>query len=204
MRVHVSTATRRPLALLLVASSLLEANAFTSSSVPSRPGQTTTKSSSSSLNALPDEQRVVVTGAGVVNGCGVGKDDFFQACLAGKSSLGPVTRFDAQHQTCQIVSEIPDDMFQAADYFTNPKDAKSNDRYTHLAVAAARMALKDAGLGDTPETLEHPEKVGVMVGSAFGGVETYEKETIKLFKKPERPRVCMFYIHQSSMQCVPG
>ena len=50
-------------------------------------------------------------------------------------------------------------------------------------------ALKDAKLGDTPETLENPERVGVMVGSAFGGMETFEKETLKLAKKPERPKV---------------
>ena len=44
-------------------------------------------------------------------------------------------------------------------------------------------------MGDTPATLENPERVGVMVGSAFGGMETFEKETLKLAKKPERPKV---------------
>ena len=80
-------------------------------------------------------------------------------------------------------------MFDANDHFTNPKNARSNDRYTHFAVAAARQALKDAGLGDTPETLQNPERVGVMVGSAFGGMETFEQETLKLAAKPDRPKV---------------
>lgn len=85
-------------------------------------------------------------------------------------------------------------MFDAKDHFTNPKNVKSNDRYTHFAVAAARLALKDAKLGDTPETLEKPERIGVFVGSAFGGMETFERETLKLAKKPERPKVSPFTI----------
>jgi len=138
--------------------------------------------------------RVVVTGLGVVSGCGVGQEDFFQACIEGKSSLAKVQRFDIDNYPCQIASEVPDDIFDPNDYFINPKNVKSNDRYTHFAVAAARMALKDAGLPDEPQTLEDPDRIGVMVGSAFGGMETFEKETLKLAKKPERPKVSPFTI----------
>jgi 3-oxoacyl-[acyl-carrier-protein] synthase II len=135
-----------------------------------------------------------VTGLGVISGCGIGADDFFQACLDGKSSLDVVKRFDISAYPCQIASEVPDEMFVATDHFVNPKNAKSNDRYTHFAVAAARQALKDGGVGDTPETLENPDRLGVMVGSAFGGMETFEKETLKLAQKPERPKVSPFTI----------
>ncbi|CAB9522573.1 3-oxoacyl-[acyl-carrier-protein] synthase 2 (Fragment) [Seminavis robusta] len=158
------------------------------------------RSSSSSSTQLhmaaakDDSQRVVVTGLGVISGCGLGHEDFFQACLDGKSSVGPVTRFDATHYPCTIGSEVPDDMFDPKDFFTNPKNVKSNDRFTHFAVAAARQALQDGGLGDTPDKLENPERIGVMVGSAFGGMETFEKETLKLAKKPERPKVSPFTI----------
>ena len=141
---------------------------------------------------LADEERVVVTGLGVINGCGVGHEDFFQSCLDGKSSIDTVKRFDATNYTCSIASEVPDEMFNPKDFFTNPKNVRSNDRYTHFAVAAARQALQDGGLGDTPETLEDPGRIGVMVGSAFGGMETFEKETLKLAKKPERPKVSYF------------
>ena len=92
---------------------------------------------------------------------------------------------------CQIASEVPDDLFDPADYFENSKNIKSNDRFTHFAVAAARQALKDAGVGDTPETIPNPERIGVMVGTAFGGMETFEQETLKLAKKPDRPKVRM-------------
>ena len=135
--------------------------------------------------------RVVVTGLGVISGCGIGHEDFFNACLEGKSSIDRVKRFDISNMPCQIGSEVPDEMFSPNDWFTNPKNVKSNDRFTHFAVAAARQALRDAELGDTPETLEEPEKIGVMVGSAFGGMETFEQQTLKLAAKPERPKVCM-------------
>lgn len=145
-------------------------------------------------SAVDDSKRVVVTGLGVISGCGIGADDFFDACVNGVSSLRKVERFDPQHFPCQIASEVPDSLFVAADHFDNAKNAKSNDRFTHFAVAAARQALKDGGMGDTPKTLEHPERVGVMVGSAFGGMETFEKETLKLAKKPDRPKVSPFTI----------
>lgn len=147
--------------------------------------------SSTQLHMASDEsRRVVVTGLGVVNGCGIGHEDFFNACLEGKSSIDRVKRFDISHMPCQIGSEVPDEMFDPKDWFTNPKNIKSNDRYTHLAVAAARQALRDAGLGDTPETLENPDDIGVMVGTAFGGMETFEQQTLKLAQNPSKPKVC--------------
>lgn len=139
--------------------------------------------------AKSDSERVVVTGLGVISGCGIGHETFFESCINGKSSLGKVTRFDASAYPCQIGSEVPDDMFVAEDFFVNSKNAKSNDRFTHFAVAAARLALKDGNVGDTPETMENRERVGVMVGTAFGGMETFERETLKLAKNPDRPKV---------------
>jgi 3-oxoacyl-[acyl-carrier-protein] synthase II len=139
--------------------------------------------------ALSAKNRVVVTGLGVISGCGIGQETFFQNVVDGKSSIGKVTRFDVTHYPCQIGSEVPESMFVPEDYFVNPKNAKSNDRFTHFAVAAARLAMKDAKLGDTPETLVNAEKCGVFVGSAFGGMETFENEVLKLHKKPDRPKV---------------
>jgi 3-oxoacyl-[acyl-carrier-protein] synthase II len=139
------------------------------------------KVSSTQLN-MADKRRVVVTGLGVVNGCGIGHEEFFQACLDGKSSIGPVQRFDASKMPCSIASEISDEQFNPKDYFSNPKNVRSNDRFTHLAVAAAKQALEDAGLGNTPDTLEDPERIGTMVGTAFGGMETFEAQTLKLDK----------------------
>lgn len=138
---------------------------------------------------MSEETRVVVTGLGVVSGCGMGHDDFFKACIDGTSSVATVKRFDASFYPCQIASEVPDEMFNPGDYFVNAKNVKSNDRFTHFAVAAARMALKDANIPDEPSSLPNPERIGVMVGSAFGGMETFEKETLKLAARPDRPKV---------------
>jgi len=146
-----------------------------------------------------DAERVVITGLGVISGCGIGHENFFQSCIDGKSSLAKVTRFDASAYTCQIGSEVPTSLFDENDYFVNSKNAKSNDRYTHFAVAAARLALKDGEVGDTPETMENRERVGVMVGSAFGGMETFERETLKLAKNPSRPKVCFLYYNHNRM-----
>lgn len=157
-------------------------------------GQGTSSSRASSTQLFAEKHRVVVTGLGVVNGCGIGHEDFFNACLDGKSSISTVKRFDASYMPCTIASEIPDEMFDPNDWFTNPKNVKSNDRYTHLAVAAARQALRDAGMGDTPETLPEPEKIGVMVGTAFGGMETFEEQTLKLAANPQRPKVGAFVL----------
>lgn len=158
------------------------------------PASTPTQSATQLNMAADDKARVVVTGLGVISGVGVGHDEFFQGCLDGKSSIGQVQRFDASKMPCTIGSEVPDEMFDPKDFFVNKKNIKSNDRFTHFAVAAARQALQDGGLGDTKETLENPERIGVMVGSAFGGMETFERETLKLAKRPDRPKVSPFTI----------
>jgi Beta-ketoacyl synthase, N-terminal domain len=144
---------------------------------------------SEDTTATYKKPRVVVTGLGVISGCGIGATDFFQACCDGVSSLRKVQRFDVQHYPCQIASEVPDELFDPLSFFTNPKNVKSNDRFTHFAVAAARQALQDGSYGDTHETIINPSRIGVMVGTAFGGMETLEEETLKLHKKPERPKV---------------
>lgn len=152
------------------------------------------RGASTCLMMSAEKPRVVVTGLGVISGCGVTAESFFESCVEGKSSLAKVTRFDAQHFPCQIASEVPDDMFDPKAHFANSKNAKTNDRFTHFAVAASRMALKDGGVGDTPDTLENPDRLGVMVGTAFGGVETFEQQTLKLASNPERPKISPFTI----------
>mmetsp|Transcript_18255 Transcript_18255/g.42031 ORF Transcript_18255/g.42031 Transcript_18255/m.42031 type:complete len:474 (+) Transcript_18255:138-1559(+) len=168
--------------------------AFSPSTALARSSLATHLAARSTDSEEAEEIRVVVTGLGVINGCGVGHEDFFDACLNGESSIDKVQRFDVSHMPCKIASEVPDEMFDPTDYFGNSKNVKSNDRFTHFAVGAAKQALRDAGLGDTPETLEDPSNIGVMVGTAFGGMETFETQTLKLAKKPERPRVSPFTI----------
>lgn len=178
------------LILLAMGSNSCHAFSFTpqshvSQSISAQQSRTQLQMSSTS-SETPVKHRVVVTGLGVVSGCGIGHEDFFQTCLDGKSSIRRVERFDISAYPCTIASEVPDEMFDPKDHFHNVKNIRTNDRFTHLAVAASRLALKDGGIGDTPETMEETigcDQVGVMVGSAFGGMETFESETLKLAKK---------------------
>lgn len=120
------------------------------------------------------KKKIVVTGVGVVSALG-SKDEFWTSLLDGKSGLGPITSFDASRFPTTIGAEVKD--FDPKPYFASPKTIKSTDRYTHLAVAASRMAVEDGGID-----LEAVDKsrFGVIVGTAFGGMDTFEKQTLNL------------------------
>ncbi|CAM9662172.1 unnamed protein product [Chrysoparadoxa australica] len=124
--------------------------------------------------AVDPGRRVVVTGLGVVSGSGTGADTFFDSLCKGESSIARVQAFDPEAYKCQIGSEVQD--FTPGDYFTNKKSVRSNDRVTHFAMAAARLAIDDAGI----DIAACGPSAGVMVGSAFGGMDTFEKQTLKL------------------------
>ncbi|MDB6169733.1 MAG: 3-oxoacyl-(acyl-carrier-protein) synthase 2 [Verrucomicrobia bacterium] len=120
-------------------------------------------------NALP-QRRVVVTGLGVVASIGHGVDAFWASLLAGRSGVDRVTHFDPAAFASQIGAEVRDwDPAQHMD----PKEARRNDRYTHFAFAAARQAVADAGLDVTHE---NGDRVGVIVGSGIGGMQTIETQ----------------------------
>jgi 3-oxoacyl-[acyl-carrier-protein] synthase II len=127
--------------------------------------------------SIDSRRTVVVTGLGVISGCGNDVSSFWDNVAQGRCSIDRVTRFDVSDFPCQIASEVKD--FTASDHFNLAKTARTHDAYTHYAVAAAKMAVRDAGLD--METVDK-SRVGVIVGSAFGGMATYERETLKLSK----------------------
>ena len=153
------------------------------------------------MATVDPSRRVVVTGIGPVSGCGVGADAFFEALVNGETSIGPVTEsFDASEYPCQIASEVRADQFNPVDYFNVKKSVRSTDRVTHLAMAASKLALQDAKLDHTTVV---PERFGVIVGSAFGGMKTFEDETLKL--KESGPRsVSPFAIPAMLGNLAPG
>ncbi|CAM9172502.1 unnamed protein product [Ectocarpus sp. 6 AP-2014] len=120
---------------------------------------------------------VVVTGLGVVSGVGTGVDAFWEGLLKGESSINRVEGFDPERFKCQIGSEVKD--FDASKYFSARKSMRNNDRVTHFAVAATKLAIEDAGV----DVAASGERCGVMVGSAFGGMDTFEKQTLNLENK---------------------
>ena len=133
------------------------------------------------------KQRIVITGLGVISPFGDGINPFWDAVSTGKNGIGPVTLFDATELNCRVAAECKE--FDATKYM-DPKEAKRSDRYTHFAVAAAKLALKDANIkeGDVD-----PERFGVLIGSGVGGMDTIEKQSRAFIERGPR-RVSPFMI----------
>ncbi len=116
-----------------------------------------------------ERTRVVITGLGVVSplGCGVAAN--WEALLAGQSGIGPISRFDASALPVRIAGEVR--AFEPGDWLEK-KDIKKVDRFAQFAIAAAQMAVDDAGLRIAPE---RAHRVGVVVGVGMGGLATLEE-----------------------------
>lgn len=132
-------------------------------------------------------KRVVITGTGVVSPVGNDTETFWNNIKNGVSGIGTVTRFDVENYTCKVAGEVKDfDITQ----FIDKKEAKRMDRFTHYAVAAALMAVKDAGLDMEKEDAN---RVGVILGSGIGGIETLENQHETMMNKGPG-RVSPFFI----------
>ncbi|MBI2934229.1 MAG: beta-ketoacyl-ACP synthase II [Chloroflexi bacterium] len=113
--------------------------------------------------------RVVVTGLGAVTPIGIGLEKSWKALCEGRSGIVPISRFDTTNFRSKMAGEISD--FEPLD-FMDKKNARRSDRFIQLALAAARLAFDDAGLG---LPLAEPGRVGVVVGTALGGLTNVEK-----------------------------
>ncbi|MEM1222834.1 MAG: beta-ketoacyl-ACP synthase II [Verrucomicrobiota bacterium] len=129
---------------------------------------------------LLPRNRVVLTGIGTVTSLGAGIDEFWDGIIAGKSGIDLVTSFDTTDYPSKVGGEIKE--FNPGDYM-DPKEARRNDRYTHFAMAASRLAVGDAQL--ETEKLD-PDRFGVLVGSGIGGMETIQKQSRRLFEMGPR------------------
>jgi 3-oxoacyl-[acyl-carrier-protein] synthase II len=96
------------------------------------------------------ERRVVITGLGVVSPLGNNKDDFWKNLVAGKSGIRRIQSMDTEKYDCKIAGEVVD--FDPTPFFNNHKEARRADRFFQLAMAASKMAAKDAGLN--PDALD--------------------------------------------------
>lgn len=132
-------------------------------------------------------KRVVITGLGCVTPVGTGKDEFWTNIKNGICGIDKITRFDSSSFQTQIAGEVKD--FNPEDYM-NKKESKRMDRFTHFAIASASLAVKDANLDFD---LLDREKVGVIIGSGIGGVETIEEQHKILLEKGNK-RVSPFFV----------
>ena len=134
-----------------------------------------------------DKRRVVVTGIGAVTPVGNDAETSWKNILEGVSGVGPLTRVNADEYPAKVAAEVKD--FNIED-FIEKKDARKMDRFTHYAVAASLMAVKDANLEITDE---NAPRVGVWIGSGIGGMETFENQFETFLNRGYR-RVSPFFV----------
>lgn len=114
------------------------------------------------------KRRVVITGMGAVTPTGNNVDTFWNSCKEGKVGIDRITKFDTSDFKVKLAAEVKD--FRAADHM-DPKAARRMEPFAQFAVAASGEAMEDAGIN---MEAEDPYRVGVIIGSGIGSLETVE------------------------------
>ena len=142
-------------------------------------------------------RRVVITGLGAISPLGNDVNSTWANIVAGKSGVGPITHFDASHHETRIAAEVKG--FDPVAAFGR-KDARRMDRFTQLALFAAAQAIEDAGLKITPE---NTYRIGVVIGSGVGGIETIVNETVTMRERGAN-RISPFMVPMMLSDTAPG
>jgi 3-oxoacyl-[acyl-carrier-protein] synthase II len=130
-----------------------------------------------------NDRRVVITGLGVFTPLGNDLETFWSNLKNGVSGIHAIDAFDTSAYDCRIGGQVRD--FDPKSFFKNPKDVRRTDRFTQLAMAAAKMAITDSGLDLV--NLERRDRFGVIVSTGIGGLKTLQDQlTILLTKGPSR------------------
>ena len=122
-------------------------------------------------------RRVVITGLGAVTPLAIDAEESWQKLCQGKSGVARITKFDASDSKVQIAAEIKD--FHPED-FMDRKKVRRTDPFIQYVLAATRMAMDDSGLVIDEN---NACRVGVVLGSSAGGMTTYEKNLLALYKE---------------------
>jgi len=134
-----------------------------------------------------NKRRVVVTGIGMISPLGIGNDATWQGLIEGRSGIGRITKFDPSAFACQIAGEVRG--FEPEKWIEK-KEVKKSDTFIHYAVAAAQMAVDDAGL---EMAKEDGDRVGVVIGSGIGGLPLIEEMHQKMMERGPN-RISPFFI----------
>ena len=134
-----------------------------------------------------NSRRVVITGMGVVSPIGNNTSDFNDALLQGKNGVNQITFFDTTDFSIKIAAEIKN--LDLNSFFTS-KEKNKMDRFTMLAIIAADQAIEESLLKNNSKI--NKEKVGVIIGSGIGGINTLSEQHLRLMKSPKR--VSPFFI----------
>jgi len=135
------------------------------------------------MNNVNNDRRVVITGLGAITPLGNAVETFWQNLKNGVSGIHKIEAFDTAAYDCKIGGEVRG--FDPKAFFKNPKDVRRADRFAHLALAAAKMALEDSGI--EVEKVKRRDRFGVLVSSGIGGLKTLQDQLmILLTKGPSR------------------
>ncbi|KNG92753.1 beta-ketoacyl-ACP synthase II [Pseudaestuariivita atlantica] len=150
-------------------------------------------------------RRVVVTGLGLVTPLACGVEASWSRILEGRSGAGTITRFDADHLATNYACEVPlgdgsDGTFNCDDWM-EPKEARKVDTFIRYGMAAAQMAVEDAGW--TPEDRSDLEETGVLIGSGIGGLNSIAETAILLKERGPR-RVSPFFVPGALINLISG
>ena len=143
------------------------------------------------------ERRVVITGLGAITPLGNNVEEFWKGIKEGKCGIDQITKFDASEFKVKLAAEVKG--YNPEDYFDR-REAKRLDLFSQYAMIASREAWKDSGLDKETENME---RVGVVVGSGIGGIQTIETENRKCNEKgPDR--VSPMYIPMGILNMATG
>jgi len=142
-------------------------------------------------------RRVVVTGLGIVSPVGNTVQEAWDGIVAGKSGIGPITRFDATAFKSRIAGEVKG--FDASAYLP-PKEARRMDVFIHFGMAAGIQAIRDSGLTVTPD---NADRIGVNIGSGIGGLPMIE-DTHNDFLAGGPRKISPFFIPGTIINMISG
>jgi 3-oxoacyl-[acyl-carrier-protein] synthase II len=146
-------------------------------------------------------RRVVITGLGLISPVGNTVAEGWSNLLAGRSGIGPITKFDASGITCRIAGEVKG--FNVGDYIP-AKEVKTMDTFIHYGIAAAVQAVQDAGLPTGADLSEEAaERIGCMIGSGIGGLPEIESTARMVVDRGPR-RISPFFVPASIINMISG
>ncbi|WP_316752540.1 beta-ketoacyl-ACP synthase II [Pedobacter gandavensis] len=146
-------------------------------------------------------KRVVVTGMGVISPLGNSVDELWKNILAGKSGVGPITKFDTTKFKTHFACEVKD--FNAEDYLEK-KEVRKYDVYTQYAIAASDQAIKAAGLDFSTMSEEDRCEVGVIWATGNGGIGTFEQQLKEYHSGDGTPRFSPYFIPKMIVDIAAG
>ncbi len=143
-------------------------------------------------------RRVVVTGLGMLSPLGNSVADSWTACLAGKSGIGPITRFDTTGFPANFAGSVPD--FDASK-FMPAKEARRMDLFVQYGVAAGVQAIGDSGIEVTGA---NRARIGLVFGAGIGGLATIEENHSRYLETRTPKKISPFYIPASIINMISG